>query len=300
MLNTLRVLIEYGNSDPMLTDSEGRTVLHLHRGSLEEMNYLLSQEQFQVDLLQRTYEGDTVSEYQAGYSQLGSPKITKLAWEFERVAKQPVYGSLNPTQESSVHGSCTIKMLLYVTKHLKLLFKSRSYDETGDETIMSSISLVRQLIECGTDYHSKRDGLTPLAQIAGKYISDYSVEANNAVLARILRAWVKLLRDAGVNITDYFAQEKKHAVQRKKEGDWRDDYWLDFEWRVEWGFHYSERPEDCFISGKHELRKKVEIWHKLDSCQRVHSRQRVDNKVTEKMPGAWTQDLSDDEDSSAQ
>ena len=64
VLDTIRVLIEYGESDPMTTDIHGHTAFHLHRGSIEPFKYMLHQEYFHIDLLQSDYsEGFTVAEY---------------------------------------------------------------------------------------------------------------------------------------------------------------------------------------------------------------------------------------------
>ena len=100
VLNTIRILIENGGSDPMIIDGHSQTALHYHTGSLEQFKYILNQDYFQVDLLQRDHKGDTISEHHAHWYWLTSHEISRLAWEKEMVGKQQRSCSSDKIQNS--------------------------------------------------------------------------------------------------------------------------------------------------------------------------------------------------------
>ena len=285
----------------MLTDADGYTAFHQHTGSSEQFNYLLNQEHFQIDLLQRDHLGNTVAEHQAGWCWQESQELSRLAWKKERMMNQQELHSL---QKPLLHDSSTVELLHRTAGSLQ--------QRTREESTESSLLLIRQLIEGGTDPHAKTDcpynlnsfaqisrtssrercdcssDLTPLAQIAHAYDLGSSedwkdpqatrqyIETKNILLAKAIDKWVKTLRDAGVHIEKYMQEEEKQSLQRKEKGDW-DSYWWrsnhSVESRVEWTFHYRDRAEDCFITPTYEVR----MNH--------------DNEVAEKIPGAWTQEF---------
>ena len=280
VLSTLRILVEQGASDPIATDSYGYTVLHLHTGTLEQFKYLLDQDHFQVDLMMCNHDGYTVSELHAASCWSESPDLTWLAWQRESLCKQR---RLCSSEDSFHHGKLLHETALRLTEH---------FDR--EESAESSFLLIRQLIESGTDPHAKLDwwgDLTPLAQIPNVFGSWNGnpdevrklKEARNIRLAFTLRKWLKTLRDAGVEIKTYMAEEEKQALRRKEEGGWEICWWdHSKEFRVEWEFHYRERAEDCSITSSYEIRQKNVSKDDDDDDDDGD-----DGGVIENIPGAW-------------
>ena len=300
VLKTLRILIEHGGSDPMLTDDDGYTAVHQHTGLAEQFDYLINQDHFQIDLLQRNRSGYTVAEHHAGWCWSESHRLSGLAWEKERMANQQ---KLHPLQKPWLHDSSTVELLHRTATHLMQHFQLK-------ETTEASFLLIRHLIEQGTDPHAKRkcsndlnsfagipkvslrgrcnctNDFTPLARLPNTLSlgswTDWEnpqalrqdIKTKNVQLNELICKWVKTLCDAGVEIKKYMQEEERQSLQRKKYGDWRSRCWnLSRGSRVDWEFHYQNRAEDCFITGTYEVRSNHNI------------------EVVEKIPGAWRQEL---------
>lgn len=73
LVDTIRLLVQDGQSDPMTKDSKGKTFLHKWGGPAAPYHWTLHQEQFVVDIEDRDCEGDTILLAQS-FSYLAFPK----------------------------------------------------------------------------------------------------------------------------------------------------------------------------------------------------------------------------------
>jgi hypothetical protein len=98
-LETVRILVEEGQCDPMGTTcsgddwwAKGSSPLHMFTGPMETFKYLLTQEEFMVDLDTRSHDDLSVSACQLIFSWPYSAANAKLALQaagnLEQVAKQ--------------------------------------------------------------------------------------------------------------------------------------------------------------------------------------------------------------------
>ena len=275
VLNTLRILVEEGGSDPSAILGEGETALHYHTGTAEQFTYLLHQEHAFVDLRQRSLIGFTVAEELAFRGRESALELSMLAFEREKLVHQHSCSPNKTRQRCSSESSTS--MLLHNTSAMLPRFINQYEEPRSPPGILQ---LIRRLREAGVDVHNKLvDENTCLFRISEGVMHVYGLDGYkfrsiaNSPLAQSLRVWIDALREAGVGMVDYLKEEEKIAIQRKENGDWtRHHMFSSTWWRVEWQFHYEQNPEKCFVSGQYEF------WREGEDEA---------NKMGNQIPGAW-------------
>ena len=257
-MDTLRILIEKGKGDPMISNTVGDTALHLHTGSIDQFKYLLREEILTDNQIQTN--GDTIAERHARGFWPEGPEHTKLAFELETVTKM----SSKPQQPLPTSSKT---LLLHETaSHL------RHYASNGN-AFNSCLGLIQILIENEADVHGvyyrdSKYGRTPLAQIPSIIeeflcVDQEELRLASQTLVPVFHAWLSTLRKAKVNLREYLEEEERIALQNYAKGLW-EPYEFDesLEWRIEWHFSYvrddKRNNQGCSISATYHFRQKSE------------------------------------------
>ncbi|MCJ1242807.1 hypothetical protein MMC30_000002 [Trapelia coarctata] len=263
ILETLRVLVELGQSDPMAYDNYGQNALHTFTGRVEHFNYLFQQEHFHVDLLERLNGIVSLSEFYAHRYWSNSLEISLLAFKQEQLVWEKTVHSAKP-QELRLAETC-ISILHGAANHLT----SFRIHDVG--YLAGFRDLIKQAVASGADVHgfSKDlyigDGeyLTPLDRVVGHCALCFGppetpedgVRMINEAVAGI-KTWLSALREAGVDLKKYIREEERLAILHRKKEEWRGyPYkWYRFNWQIE----VSEDQEDYAVSVEFEFREPPE------------------------------------------
>ena len=210
-LDTIRILVEEGQSDPMAVDEYNATAFHCYNGAVEGFEYLLHQDHFFVDLNHRNGNGLTVAMSQLiSFSGFSAITAARAAEEDILAERQTKSRSLLPYPGASWSNKDV---------YLCAVWKLFSVDGT---TLQYLRLLVRSIIAHEADPHK----LTPndmcyTILLVHKTISPHSnhfsvLEPVYFVLQASFRLWLQILRDAGVDIAAYLKEAKRLAAHGER------------------------------------------------------------------------------------
>ncbi|MCJ1387876.1 hypothetical protein MMC18_000719 [Xylographa bjoerkii] len=271
ILDTFRVLVEEGNSDPMATNVAGDSALHLCTGSWDDFHYLLNQDHCHVDLIQLSHEGVSLAQHHANWAWPTSSRIADFAYEQERLLEEQFYSSQSPWTPSK-HDK--ISML-----HGAVRFMRGQYDGT-QSSVIYAIKLIKRLIMDGVDLH-EIDNLwggvvegTAIDIITRSMINPPTEENIRLAEAKIipyLKLWLETLRDANVDVKKYLQEEKILAAQKLERDLWGT---TEFDWpcRTDWHVSLNEDEQEYMISVKYVVRERAKPMIDFNT------------------PGAWVED----------
>ena len=294
VLDTLRVLIEEGGSDPMAVDFYLMTALHKHKGTREQYHYLLHQEEVYTDTGHRTSAGWKMSLFQTLHWHRNI-EFSHMAYELEKQIYQSLKCSIRAQKMRApiVSAIETFQLASYV--FLTAIGNGLIYDK---DLIPPILNAFKQLIADGVDPVDMLNNGVSLLSLDPKEMMGWYFHKNwlvyhknsitlhtpqdfkpgiNKILAVSLNYWIKTLREAGVDIVTYLRKEEKLAIRREKRGDgWIQIYGYSSWWFLpDLHFHYDQNPENCFVSAKYRF------WR-----DEAH-------KKGKQTPGAWSEDKSD-------
>ena len=259
ILDTFRVLIEQGQSDPMARDIHGNSALHLYTGSWNDFHYLLNQEYYHVDLIQLADHGNSLAQHHAGRGWATSSRIATFAYEQEKLLEAQYHSPQNP-RALRIHSE------IYILQGA-VIFMRDNYTGTHS-SVEYAISLARQLVSSGIDLHEvvywswMNPGFTVIDLIIRiiSWVDLYDIE-DNRQFAEVrpipcFKLWLNILKDAHIDVKSYLCEEERLALSKKQRDVW---YSLgrDFQYRVDWHVSLSEDEQDYSISIKYVLRRKA-------------------------------------------
>ena len=158
VLDTLRVLIEEGGSDPMIGDSNGVTALHVFTGPWEGFEYMLHQDRCHVQLLMQSDQSGPLSTWHAGRPWRVSSRIANLAFQHER-AFQSQRCCLESSGRIRIKESDHLLTLVNIIGSLRVWkgFESNSLSPKlfilNICAFENAINLLKQLIRTGVNIH---------------------------------------------------------------------------------------------------------------------------------------------------
>lgn len=283
-LETLRVLVEHGQSDPTMIDSNGDSAFDKFTGRAEHFNYLFRQEHFQVDLFQNKNEDFALTQSYARLDWDHSLTIAlicleqeKLIWEKNFHSSKPPKLALAKTWATLLHGAAR-----HMTSSPVSVFL-----EYGEGHFAEVRDLIKQVVASGADIHATIDDLyaniddlyidetkhlTPLDRLLVLYCIPETLQEGKDIIGRIivsLKRWLRALKVAGVDLKEYIREEKRLVTLNKKEV-WRPPRFLHY--RVNWRIEVSENQEDYSIFIEYEFRERIE------------------RKEEYRIPGEWIED----------
>ncbi|KAL8711001.1 MAG: hypothetical protein Q9225_007198 [Loekoesia sp. 1 TL-2023] len=244
-LDTIRILVENGG-DPMISNVNGDTALHLHTGAIAQFQYLLQQEKSVTECFRENNGSDTIAERHARWYWAQGPAKATIALKYENEQKRQVCKQVS---EWPPPFSLTSKTLLLheMASHLKHFFERDAND------FFETLLLIQTLIKEGVDIHNVCDGgfqyhKTPLIQITNISneieLSQKGLDQEAHVTNRVLDAWLDALAVANVDLQRYIEEEERliqtSGIGQQWESYEHDDAW---EYLVHWDFGFREDDE---------------------------------------------------------
>ena len=283
-LDTFRVLIEHGGSNPMQTDNYHRTTLHRYRGPAEILRYMLHQDHSQIDLLEEDSLCRTVIERQFW-------RLTNKEAGADWIAEE--LSAMNYLRRPSLDNY----KLRFLHRALEIL-TSQCRRKGAYST--NSIKILKTMIEAEADLHGlfkhgSMQDVTPLRRIADSY-SDmlmYSDQERHErfkdkALNSSLRNWLKILHETNVDVRQYLREEERLAqeLQPLIYSPWHFHGQIHgrslnrhSKYVLEWHFECDGNDDTCGVS----------VEYVLDHSEKpaVQSRE---TQLEEKVPGAWIEE----------
>ncbi|KAI9650399.1 hypothetical protein NHQ30_000413 [Ciborinia camelliae] len=209
VLDTIRILVELGECDPMSESPvtvecreslespdhhcRGPTPLDIYNGPPEAYSYLLEQDTFvvSVDAPQKT----PIMEYQLNMSLPYTNKLAEITAKKDKAFNKSLASKDGfPDYPFALH-----KILLKVL--------SACIFVPSKDDIDAAVSMASLLLEGGFDVHSTDENeMTPFAHLfAGLDLCDWPSDAQN--IAKVVMIWFRLLRKANYGLQQYLVQE---------------------------------------------------------------------------------------------
>ncbi|MCJ1399660.1 hypothetical protein MMC11_002862 [Xylographa trunciseda] len=267
VLDTFRVLIEEGQSDPTVTDAAGASALHACTGTWDDFHYLVNQEHCHVDVTQRSDDGVSLAQHHANWGWPTSARIADYAFEQERLSDANFPSIQNPGRPPR---SSRISLL-----HGAVRLMEQHYDGT-EFSVRYAINLIRQLITSGIDLHGLKNWTRHLPNFAATESSAIDVimqpvewivsEGSEAMQLKVaaktipcFRLWLKTLSDAHVDVKKYLHEEERLASHKRERNMWYPGGIGNFryEYRVDWHVSPSEDDQEYSISIEYTSREKA-------------------------------------------
>jgi hypothetical protein len=273
-LETLRVLVEHGQSDPTISNANGESALSRFTGRVEHFNYLFQQEHFQVDLFQDKNEDFALTNAYASRYRSDSSKIAlicleqeKLIWEKTFHSKKPQDLGLAKTFAHMLHGAAEAMTF----SHTLLVYGEGYLAEVRD--------LIKQVIASGADIHAAAGDLyygakhlTPFGRVLALSRIPGTLQEGKPIIDSVIASanrWLRALKDAGVDLKEYLREEERLATLHKKNGIWSH---FTRDYQVNWRIEVSEHQEDYSVSLEYEVRERIE------------------RKEEDRIPGGWIEE----------
>ncbi|MCJ1351109.1 MAG: hypothetical protein MMC33_001091 [Icmadophila ericetorum] len=217
---TIQILVEDGESDPMIANANGDTSLHLHTGSIDQFQYLLDQQLFPLDPFKSNSFGDTVAEYHARGFWPEGPERARLAYEREL----EFFWQRHSRSEIRFPASSQVVLLHELASHL-------SFHVENETAFENSLYLVQTLVMTGANIHAvfrgnPSYGKTPLAMlptIARELEcpgSEQELKSRAKSLNDIFYRWLVVLDEVGINLRTYLEEELRVLSKLKAEDSW--------------------------------------------------------------------------------
>lgn len=194
---TVRILVEEGQCDPMMTDYRNRSALHCYREPVGPFNYLIHlQQHFQIDLGQRCDNNQTVMQYHAVRDE-SSPNIVRAVMGHGPIPHNVVYAK---------NDSGSTWLMCIVIRLAMAFSKEQSLDPY--------LGLLGDLIEAGADLNTcNNQGATPLDRVLA-----FHLEAEDR--QPLIHRWFQLLLSKNVNLHSYARQEENLHSNGKVKDVW--------------------------------------------------------------------------------
>ena len=296
VLETLRVLIELAQSDPMIPNAFGDSALHNFTGRVEHFNYLLRQEHFQIDLLKQRDQIFSVAQTHSHQGFASSPDISLLALEHESAMLEKTVRSRN-SQELALARTPSIDLLYGVASQL-----AHGYfqEEFSASYLAGVVKLVKKLVANGVDVHSfthyfpfQGENLTPLDRMFGNLVlfqpAQSRASLNNGAILR-LKTWLRVLKDAGVDLKKYLREEERLATARRENGLWICDWYRSRDqYRMDWHVELDENDDISSISVEYVFRKDTEQEDE-DEDEHEHEEEEEEEEEKTRIPGSWIEE----------
>ncbi|MCJ1438870.1 hypothetical protein MMC27_008260 [Xylographa pallens] len=275
ILDTFRVLIEQGQSDPMAIDIHGNSALHLYTGSWNDFHYLLNQGNYHVDIIQLADHGLSLAQHHAQWAWPTSSRIATFAFEQEKLLEAQYHSPQNPR---ALPKSSEISILQGAVR-----FMIQHYDGTRS-SVEYAISLVRQLISSGIDLHgviyhprletefTAIDLITMMTLLTGPHDTEENMQEAEARLIPCFKLWLNILRDANIDVKRYLSEEERLASSKKQRDAWSSTV-FGCQYRADWHVSLNEDEQDFSISIKYVRREKAIPM------------------VESSIPGGWVEDI---------
>ena len=274
ILDTFRVLVEQGQSDPMATDTYVCSALDLCTGSWDDFNYLVNQEKYHIDVTQLLDQGVSLAEYHARLGWPTSSRIANFAFEREKLLEAQYH---RPQIPGTPPKSSKISIL-----HGAVGFMRQHYNDT-QSSVRYAISLVRQLILSGIDLHEVVDQkpwifectvidvIVEMLPVYALHDPERVKQVTKAKAVPCFKLWLNILKDADIDVKKYLYEEGRLALSKKERDVWSPS-WDSYEGRADWHVLLNEDEQNYSISIYYVYREKaIPI---------------VDSRI----PGGWVED----------
>lgn len=287
VLETLRVLIELAQSDPMISGPDCRSALYDFTGRVEHFNYLLRQEHFQIDLSKQRDQSFSVAEIHSHQCFASSPDISLLAHEYESAMLEKTVRSRN-SQELALARTPSSVLLHGVAWQIMSHCLQGKF---GASYLAGVVNLVKKLVANGVDVHGftksyfpfEGRNLTPLDIMLTRVVpykrAQSRASLNKEAILR-LKKWLRVLKDAGVNLKKYLREEERLATARRENGLWfHPRRPRRYQYRMDWHMELDENDDISSISGEYVFRKDTE---QEDEEEEEEEKTRI--------PGSWIEE----------
>lgn len=273
-LETLRVLVEHGQSDPTIRNANGESAFSRFTGRVEHFNYLLQQEHFQVDLFQDKSEDFALTQTYSSLFWSDSSKIALMCLEQEKLIWNKTFHSRKPQDLGLAR--TFVHMLHGAARNMG---DSDSFLEYGEGYLAEVRGLIKEAVASGADIHATADDRykkhrTPLDRVLQVFLFPMTPQEGRDTIDHTIvsvKRWLGALKDAGVDLKEYIREEERLVTSNKLKEVWRGPSFLNYRvnyWRIE----VSEHQEDYSVSIEYEVRK------------------RIDRKEEDRIPGGWIEE----------
>ncbi|KAJ8068491.1 hypothetical protein OCU04_004042 [Sclerotinia nivalis] len=200
-LNTIRVLIEVGQCDPMQAEIFGDTSLHLYRGGAEPLNYMLNQENFLVSVDPQGPRDEHVLEVHISTGSSISDTLVKYMME-----KSIKFSESRRLKDGFPDWPIGLHMMLQLL--------TSEYGRAGTCTSTATVSFISALLEMGADIHHKHEFFgSPLSCLIESNLgrpTPLSLPVITETMPLQIMTWFELLTKADYDLQGYIFQEWKY------------------------------------------------------------------------------------------
>ena len=276
ILDTVRVLVEKGQSDPMIGTNrlwDCPSVLFGWKGPSEPFLWLLRQDHFGVDIETRDEVlGWSIFHYKADHR--SGPRLI-----LDALFEEKNYPTL--TEARDISGGTVLHQA--VRRWCIEVLEESNRERSNDREVTTSYTLVQRLLEIGSDVHAQNhDGYTPLDTIVMEIVSflrgrkDTDDLRDVELLWRsLVRSWFAALVNAGHSLREYAQTEQSLRPNQILDSYYGKDY------RIRIIFLYGEDPSDVDI----DIKVLEEEDKESSDLFEDESSQEIEEPL--KMPGSW-------------
>ena len=282
-IDTFRVLVEHGGSDPMQSDQYHRTALHQHHESTDILRYMLHQERFQIDLLEVDNFGQTVVDRQL-----------RLPYSLGVI-------DLILNEFSAQRYMCRLSLDNYNLRFLHTLMERFAAQHSRERACSTnSYKMLNYLIQAKVDLHGilpDRYGSTLMTALRiaanGNSITlscrDPKRQARfkDKTLDMSLRAWLRVLRENNVDLQRYLREEERLS-QTLQPMTYLPQYFHGENEEISFNSRLIYKLEWHFAYHGNENANSVSVEYVLENTEKTAVRQREERG--KKIPGAWVEE----------
>ena len=289
VLDTVRVLVEKGQSDPMIgTNGDGGldqpSVLFGWQGPSEPFLWLLRQDHFDVDIERRDGKlGRSIFHSKASPSPSKSGPRLMLDALFE----EKNYSTL--TNARDTRGDTVLHLASKKWCFTKLVSEKLRSNDPKDN---ASYTLVQRLLEIGSDAHAQNhDGYTPLDLIIDEIIIQWRIERDadyhrdyELLWRTTVRSWFAALVNAGYRLREYAETEhslRPNGLLKNVYATYKKDWVFCAVRRI---FLYGDGPNDVDVDLEMVEIEEIENGESPDISD-DESSQETEEPL--KVPGSW-------------
>ena len=223
--DTIRVLIEVGNCDPMIGNDKWSSAFACWLGPPECFDYLRSHELVAIDEAEWLGAGSRWSVYHNHILSVPHEVIK------DHTARQRWLKVLWRPKDAP--NLSTMRYLHGTTILHFAMFKLATRDLDEEQAIAYIFEITRRLLAGGADVHANDDkGMTPLGALLsfsipdeeysnvtkGKSV-DISIPSDGTLKKQehLVRSWLSLLREQGFDIEEYLEMERPRALRYERD-----------------------------------------------------------------------------------
>lgn len=275
ILDTVRVLVEKGQSDPMIGTTvawDSPSVLYGWEGPSEPFLWLLRQDHFDVDIERRgEIWGQSIFHFKAVHK--SGPRLI-----LDALFQEKNYPTLTEARDNLGDSVLHQAVWAWCINVLEL-----EGERSHDREVTESYTLVRRLLEIGSDVHAKNSyGYTPLDRIMkeiafflrGRKDTD-DLRDVKLLWRSLVRSWFAALVNAGYSLREYAETEQSLRPNQILKPFYQDKY------SIRIIFLYGEDPNDVDI----DLEEVEEEDNESPDISDDESDLEVEEPLP--MPGSW-------------